>query len=185
MAGTRGGLGRIAAMVIGLAICVCLLLAGAARANRYVVVQCQAGATIDADWASTTAAKFYPDAYCDGSSGDHVKSFSRAAYDTVSGEQFSRWRWLAPQATYLTKVNGDWWHPPHDGMQQRIGSINWAGGFEPKLAADGTDTTQRFFELDFPVPVAGLEDRLLCARGGSPWCSLEDASWSGLKDLSI
>jgi hypothetical protein len=172
-------------MVIGLVVLICLLLAGTARANRYLVVQCQAGATIDADWADTTGAKFYPDAYCDGSAGDHVKSFSRAAYDTVSGEQFARWRWLAPSGTYLTKVNGDWWHTLHDGMQQRIGSINWAGGFESKLAADGTDTTQRFFELDFPVPVAGLEDRLLCARGSGQWCALEDASWSGLKDLSI
>ncbi|HVV90062.1 MAG TPA: hypothetical protein VHB53_06170 [Solirubrobacterales bacterium] len=185
MAGTRGGPGRIAAMAIGLVVCICLLLAGVARANRYLVIQCQAGAAIDADWADTTAAKFYPDAYCDGSAGDHVKSFSRAAYDTVSGGQFARWRWSAPQGTYLTKVNGDWWHALHDGMEQRIGSINWAGGFEPKLAADGTDTTQRFFELNFPVPVAGLEDRLLCARGGDKWCSLENASWSGLKDLAI
>jgi hypothetical protein len=172
-------------MVVGLVVLICLLLAGAARANRYLVVQCQAGAAIDADWADTTGSKFYPDAYCDGSAGDHVKSFSRAAYDSVSGEQFARWRWLAPSATYLTKVNGDWWHALHDGMEQRIGSINWAGGFESKLAANGTDTTQRFFELDFPVPVAGLEDRLLCARGSGSWCSLENASWSGLKDLSI
>jgi len=177
-------------MVIGLVVLtlvalICLLSAVAARANRYLVIQCQAGAVIDSDWADTTGAKFYPDAYCDGSAGDHIKSFSRAAYDTVSGEQFARWRWLAPQATYLTKVNGDWWHALHDGMEQRIGSINWAGGFEPKLVANGTDTTQRFFELNFPVPVAGLEDRLLCARGGDKWCSLESASWSGLKDLSI
>lgn len=186
MVGTRGGAGRIAAMAIGLAVLLCLLAAGEARGARYVVLQCQAGAGVDADWwDSTGGAKFRPDAYCDGGSGDHAKSFTRDGAATVSGEQFARWRWLAPAGTYLTKVSGDWWHALHDGIEQRIGSINWAGGFEPKLGANGTDTTQRYFELDFPVPVAGLEDRLLCARGSSQWCSLADTSWSGIKELRI
>jgi hypothetical protein len=186
MVGTRGGVGRIAAMAVGLVACLCLLLAGEARGARYVVIQCAAGAGVDADWwDSTGGAKFRPDAYCDGGSGDHAKSFTRDGAATVSGEQFARWRWLAPQGTYLTKASGDWWHALHDGMEQRIGSINWAGGFEPKLEANGTDTTQRYWELDFPVPVAGIEDRLLCARGGSTWCSLEDPSWSGDKELRI
>ncbi|HVT00527.1 MAG TPA: Ig-like domain-containing protein [Solirubrobacterales bacterium] len=186
MAGTRGGVGRIVAMVAGLAICVCLLLAGTARANRYLVIQCKPGAGVDADWwDSTGGAKFYPDAYCDGGSGDHAKSFTRSGASTVSGEQFARWRWLAPAGTYLTKISGDWWHALHDGMEQRLGSINWAGGFEPKLGANGTDTTQRYFELGFPVPVAGFEDRLLCARGGDKWCSLGEQSWSGIKDMTI
>ncbi len=186
MAGTRGGVGRIAAMAIGLVVCACLLLAGEARGARYEVIQCAAGAGVDADWwDSTGGAKFRSDAYCDGGAGDHAKSFTRDGAATVSGEQFARWRWLAPPGTYLTKVSGDWWHALHDGMEQRIGSINWAGGFEPKLGANGTDTTQRYFELGFPVPVAGIEDRLLCARGADKWCSLEDPSWSGDKELRI
>jgi hypothetical protein len=173
-------------MAIGLVVCACLLLAGEARGARYAVIQCAAGAGVDADWwDSTGGAKFRPDAYCDGGAGDHAKSFTRDGAATVSGEAFARWRWLAPSGTYLTKVSGDWWHALHDGMEQRIGSINWAGGFEPKLAANGTDTTQRYWELNFPVPVAGIEDRLLCARGAAQWCSLDEPSWSGDKELRI
>jgi hypothetical protein len=186
MVGTRGGLGRIAAMAVGLVVCACLLLAGEARGARYVVVQCQYGVAYDAEWwDSTGGAKFRPDAYCDGGAGDHLKSFTRDAAVSVSGEQFARWRWPAPSGTYMTKASGDFWHALHDGMEQRIGNINWAGGFEAGVGANATDTVERYFELNFPVPVAGLEDRLLCARGGDKWCSLEDPSWSGIANLTL
>ena len=59
-------------MAIGLAVALALLAAGQARANRYLVAQCQGGAGVDADWGDTTGgAKFRPDAFCDGGSGDH------------------------------------------------------------------------------------------------------------------
>jgi hypothetical protein len=35
------------------------------------------------------------------------------------------------------------------------------------------------------VPVAAIEDRLLCARAESKWCSLEAGSWSSLRGLTI
>jgi hypothetical protein len=186
MAGTRGGLGRIAAMALALTVGLVLLFAGAARGARYQVVQCQAGAGADADWwDSTGAGKFGADAFCasDGE-GDHLQSRTDIG-GTVSGTRFARWRWLAPAGTYLTRVSGAWWHVLHDGFEQRIGAVNWAGGFEPLIAADAPDTPQRFFELAFPVPVAGLEDRLLCARGEDKWCSLAEQSWTADRLLSF
>jgi hypothetical protein len=186
MAGTRGGLGRIAAMVVGLVVCLCLVLAGTARAARYIVVECQLGVGTDGQWWDSTGAdKFRPDAFCGGGEGDHLKSFSRDGAGTVSGNRFARWLWPAPVGTYMTGINGVWWHALHDGMEQRIGAINWAGGFEPLLAANGTDTVERFFAMGFPVPVAGLEDRLLCARAEGNWCSLADPSWSALRALTV
>jgi hypothetical protein len=40
MSGTRGGLARIVAMGIGLAVALLLLIAGEARAGKYEVAQC-------------------------------------------------------------------------------------------------------------------------------------------------
>ena len=137
MSGTRGGLGRIVAMGIGLAVALLLLVAGEARAGKYAVAQCGWYVGADADWADTTGgAKFRPDAYCvppagaDPFDGAHLKSFTRDGQGTVSGTRFARWRWVAPAGTGITQVRGTWWHTLHDGIEQRIGVDNWAGGFD-------------------------------------------------------
>ena len=54
MSGTRGGIGRIVAMGIGLAVALLLLAAGEAKAGKYEVAQCGWGVGADADWADTT-----------------------------------------------------------------------------------------------------------------------------------
>ena len=84
MSGTRGGLGRIVAMGIALALALLLLAAREARAGKYAVAQCGWHVGADADWADTTGgAKFRPDAYCatppgaDPFDGAHLKSFTR------------------------------------------------------------------------------------------------------------
>jgi hypothetical protein len=192
MSGTRGGVGRIVAMGIGLAVALVLFLAAEARAGKYAVAQCGWYVGADAEWADTTGgAKFRPDGYCvpplgaDPFDGAHLKSLTRESEGTVSGNRFARWRWLAPSGTGITQIRGTWWHALHDGMEQRIGAINWGGGFEPFLSAAGTDTAPREFVTGFPIPVAGIEDRLLCARADSKWCSLSPASWSGLRAVTI
>ena len=192
MSGTRGGAGRIVAMAIGLAAILALAVAGEARAGKYAVAQCGWYVGADADWAdSTGGAKFRPDGYCappagaDPFDGVHLKSFTREGQVTVSGTRFARWRWVAPPGTGITQVRGTWWHALHDGLEQRIGAGNAAGGFDPFLTASTTDTTLREFSKGFPAPVPALEDRLLCARGESKWCSLDPPSWSGLRALTI
>lgn len=192
MSRTRGGVGRILAMGIGLAVVVLLAAAGEARAGSYRVAQCGWYVGADADWADTTGgAKFRSDAYCqsptgsDAFAGVHMKSFGREGAGTVTGNRFARWRWTAPPGAAITQVRGSWWHALHDGMEQRIGGINWGGGFESFLAADGTDLTPREFNRGFSPPAAAIEDRLLCARAESRWCDLQPGSWSAINGLTI
>jgi hypothetical protein len=191
MSGTRGGLGRIVAMGIALALALLLLAAREATAGKYDVAQCGWHLDADADWADTTGgAKFRPDAWCatppgaDPFDGAHMKSFTKGG-STVSGTRFARWRWVAPPTTGITRVSGTWWHTLHDGMEQRIGTDGWNGDFSPFAAAGGTDVTPRAFVAGFGSPQPALEDRLLCARAESKWCSIEPDSWSAVRALTI
>lgn len=191
MSGTRGGVGRIVAMGVGLALALLLLLAAEARAGKYTVAQCGWYVGADADWADTTGgAKFRPDGYCvppgggDPFDGSRLKTFTREGQATVTGTRYARWRWNAPAGTAITQVRGTWWHALHDGIEQRVGGIG-GGGFTPFLSAASTDTTPREFVAGFASGVAAIEDRLLCARAESKWCSLDAVSWGGLRALTI
>jgi hypothetical protein len=192
MSGTRGGLARIVAMGIGLAVALLLLAAGEARAGKYAVAQCGWYVGADAGWGDTTGgAKFRPSSYCvppagaDPFDGVHVKSFTRDGQGTVSGTRFARWRWVAPPGTGITQVRGTWWHALHDGLEQRLGVDPGNGGFEVFAAADGTDVVLREFAAGFATPKAAFEDRLLCAKAENKWCSLDVGSWSALRALTI
>jgi hypothetical protein len=178
-------------MGIALALALLLLAAREATAGKYSVAQCGWHVDADAGWADTTGgAKFRSDAWCatpagaDPFDGAHMKSFTRGG-GTVSGTRFARWRWQAPPGTGITRVSGTWWHTLHDGMEQRIGASTWSGGFEPFAAADGTDVTPREFAVDFGSWAPAIEDRLLCARAESKWCSLDSDSWSAVRALTI
>ncbi len=191
MSGTRGGLGRIVAMGVALALALLLLAAREATAGKYSVAQCGWHLDADADWADTTGgAKFRPDAWCatpagsDPFDGAHMKSFTKGG-PTVSGTRFARWRWVAPPTSGITRVSGTWWHALHDGMEQRIGVGTWSGGFEPFASAGGTDVTPRGFVAGFSSPQPALEDRLLCARAENKWCNIESDSWSAIRALTI
>ena len=192
MSGTRGGYGRIVGAGIGLAVALLLLAAGEAKAGKYAVAQCGWYVGADADWADTTGgAKFRQDAWCvppagaDPFDGAHLKSFTKDGQSTVSGTRFGRWRWSAPPGTGITQIRGTWWHTLHDGMEQRVGAVDGGGNFSAFAAAATTDTTPREFVAGFSSPMAAIEDRLLCARGESKWCSLDPGSWSALRAVTI
>jgi hypothetical protein len=192
MSGTRGGVGRIVAMGIALALALLLLVAKEATAGKYSVAQCGWHIGSDAGWAdSTGGAKFRSDAYCatpleaDPFDGAHLKSLTRDGQGTVSGTRYARWRWDAPPGTGITRVSGTWWHALHDGIEQRIGAANWNGGFDAFAAASSTDVTPREFVAGFSPAMPAIEDRLLCARAESKWCSLEPGSWSAVRALTI
>jgi hypothetical protein len=192
MSGTRIAVGRIVALGVLLAMSVLLLAAAKASAGTYRVAQCGWYVGADASWAETTGgAKFRSDAYCvppigsDAFAPAHLKSLTREGQATVSGTRFARWRWDAVPGTKIMQVRGSWWHALHDGMEQRLGGVNWGGGFEPFLQAAITDTTPREFSRGFPIGVAAFEERLLCARSEDKWCSLESSSWSGLRGLTL
>jgi hypothetical protein len=192
MSGTRGGLARVIAMGLALALALLLLAAKEATAGKYSVAQCGWHVGTDAGWAdSTGGAKFRPDAYCaappgaDPFAGVHMKSFTRDGQATVSGTRYARWRWEAPPGTGISRVSGTWWHALHDGIEQRIGVGTWNGGFDAFAAAASTDVTPREFVAGFSPAMPALEDRLLCARAESKSCSLAPGSWSALRALTI
>ncbi len=192
MSGTRGGFGRILAMGVALALALLLLAAKEASAGKYSVAQCGWHVGADAGWAdSTGGAKFRSDSFCatspeaDPFDGAHLKSFTRDGQGTVSGTRYARWRWQAPAGTGITRVSGSWWHALHDGIEQRIGTATWNGGFDPFATASTTDTTPRGFVAGFSPAQPALEDRLLCARIESKWCSLDPGSWSAVRALTI
>jgi hypothetical protein len=192
MSGTRGGLARIVAMGIALALALLLLGAREATAGKYAVAQCGWYVGADAAWADTTGgAKFRPDAWCvppagqDPFAGAHLKSITRDGQSTVSGTRYARWRWDAPWGASISQIRGTWWHSLHDGMEHRIGVNTWSGGFDVFASAATTDTTPREFVAGFNPPQPSLEDRLLCARAESKWCSLDAGSWSAIRALTI
>lgn len=193
MSHSKFAFGKIVVLGVLLAASMLLLAAAKASAGKYQVAQCGWFAGADANWADTTGGtKFRPDAYCvpppgsDPFDGIHMKSFTRDGQGTVSGTRFARWRWEAPSSTAgITAVRGTWWHALHDGMEQRLGGVNWSGAFAPSLSAGDTDTTLRDFSIGFSSPLAAFEDRLLCARAESKWCSLDPGSWSGLRALTL
>ncbi|HEV7400478.1 MAG TPA: hypothetical protein VGN84_09425 [Solirubrobacterales bacterium] len=192
MSGTRGGLARLVAMGLALALALLLLAAKEATAGKYAVAQCGWYIGADATWAdSTGGAKFRPDGWCvppagqDPFDGAHLKSFTRDGQGTVSGTRYARWRWEAPAGAGISQVRGTWWHALHDGMEQRIGVGTWNGGFDVFAAAGGTDTTPREFVAGFNPAQPALEDRLLCAKAESKWCSIDPGSWSAIRALTI
>jgi hypothetical protein len=179
-------------MGIGLAVALLLAIVAEARAGKYEVAQCGWYVGADANWADTTGGvKFRPDAWCvppagaDPFDGAHMKSLTREGESTVSGTRFARWRWEAPAGTGISQVRGTWWHALHDGLEQRIGVGNWNGGFDVFAAAGGTDVAPREFVAGFNPAQPALEDRLLCAKAESKWCSLDPGSWSSIRALTI
>jgi len=188
----RHGLGRTLALGVALGLALLLLVAKEASAGKYAVAQCGWYIGADASWADTTGgAKFRPDAWCvppagqDPFDGTHLKSFTRDGQATVSGTRFARWRWEAPAGTGITQVRGTWWHALHDGIEQRLGAAGASGGFDVFASAGATDTAPHEFVAGFSTPRLAFENRLLCARAESKWCSLEPGSWSAIRALTL
>jgi hypothetical protein len=183
---------RVVAIGLALALAMLLLAAKEATAAKYAVAQCGWYVGADASWGDTTGGvKFRPDSWCvppagrDPFDGVHMKSFTRDGQSTVSGTRFARWRWEAPAGTGISQVRGTWWHALHDGIEQRIGVGTWNGGFDVFAAAGATDTIPREFVAGVSPPQPALEDRLLCARAESKWCSLEPGSFAAIRALTI
>lgn len=112
MAGTRGGLGRIAAMVIGLAVVLMLVLAGAARAGTYKVAQCGwgVGAELDPSVPRAEGDAFYlHPIYCTSPpAGVPAGLAFDAGFANDSDQGIARGRWIAPSGTTLTGVRFTW-----------------------------------------------------------------------------
>jgi hypothetical protein len=127
MIGTRGGLGRIAAMVIGLAVVLLLALAGEARAGVYRAAQCGwgVGAELDPTYPATEGTAFSLNAAaCVPPPGSGPGAMRLEAGVAASGSfGLARARWVAPAGTSFRAARLTWSGEPRWG--------NWYGlGFD-------------------------------------------------------
>ncbi|HVW47528.1 MAG TPA: hypothetical protein VHA76_10780, partial [Solirubrobacterales bacterium] len=123
-AGTRGGLGRVAAMVVGLALVLMLAMVGEARAGTYRVAQCGwgVGAELDPTVSPTTGTAFSLDAStCPAPPGAvaGMKLEGAVASDGLLGQ--ARARWIAPSGTRFAGVHLVWVGNLQTGFWEGLG----------------------------------------------------------------
>jgi hypothetical protein len=186
MAGTRGGVGRIAAMAIALAVLLLLALAGTARAGVFQVAQCGwgIGTDLDSTMPAIEGSGFRLDPGGCGApigSGPVGMGFEGAvAPDGVRG--IARARWVAPPGTTFTAAHLTWFGSAEPG--------NWYGL--------GTDVDNRFqiladsfgrtppARLDLPIEghAWAVEAWLQCLMSGpSVDCTRSTPSTMWLREL--
>lgn len=125
MTGTRGGLGRIVAMVIGLAVVLLLVLAGEARAGLYRVVQCGwgVGAELDPTYPGTEGTAFSLNAAaCVPPPGSGPGAMRLEAGVAPAGTPgLARARWVAPAGTSFRAARLSWSGEPGWGLWHLLG----------------------------------------------------------------
>lgn len=167
-AGTRGGLGRVAAMVVALAVVLVLALAGEARAGTYRVAQCGWGVGVDLD-------PTYPPAEGPGFTLDAapcaqpiglaplgMKLEGAVAPDGTQG--LARARWVAPPGTTLTHAHLTWWGYAPEGIWQMI--LVDVGAKTHVLASAGESTEVTALDLPIEAGAWAFEAFLQCVFGG-------------------
>jgi hypothetical protein len=129
--GTRG-VGRLAAMVIALAVVACLLLAGEARAGTYRVAQCGwgLGAELDPTFPTAEGSAFSLNAtLCappPGTGPAGMKLEGGVAPDGALG--LARARWVAPAGTRFAAAHLTWSGTPQPGNWQGL-AVDIGGEF--------------------------------------------------------
>jgi hypothetical protein len=167
MTGTRGGSGRVAAMVLALAVILMLVLADAARAGTYRVAQCGwgLGADLDRTLPATEGVGFSvnPTACVSPISGVPAMRFEGAVtIDGVTG--LARARWVAPPGTRFSAVRLTWWGSPQAGNWQGLGVD--VGDEYRLLASSWTNVAPTAVELPIAGQAWGFEAFLQCLLGG-------------------
>jgi hypothetical protein len=186
--GTRGGVGRLAAMVIGLATVLLLLAAGDARAGLYRVAQCGwgVGAELDPTYPATEGTAFsLNSAACSpppGSGPAGMRFEGGIAPDGVLG--LARARWVAPPGTSFRAAHVTWSGSPQPGNWQGIGVDV---GSEFHLVAS---TFTSIAPTPVDLPIAGgawaIEAFLQCLLGGPVvGCTRSTASSMRLAELTL
>ena len=174
-------------MGIGLAVAVLLLVAGEARAGKYAVAQCGWYVGADADWADTHRRRQVPPRRLLRAAGRGRPLRRRPPEEPHPRRPGHRLRHpLRPLA-----LGGAAGHRDHarcaapggtrstTGSSSGSASVTWRRRLRRRSWPPPAPTsTPREFVAGFTPPVPAFEDRLLCARAESKWCSLEPGSWS-------
>jgi hypothetical protein len=186
--GTRGGLGRIAAMAIALAVLLLLAATGEARAGTYRVAQCGwgAGAELDPTYPATEGTAFSLNAATcappPGTGPAGMRFEAGVAPDGVLG--LARARWVAPAGTIFRAAHLLWSGNPRPGIWQALG-FDVGSQFNLVASSDvGTGPTP----IDVPIegPAWAFEALLQCYLGG-PYvgCTRSTASTMRLSVLTF
>ncbi len=188
MSGTRGGLGRIAAMAIGLAVLLLLALAGEARAGLYQVAQCGwgIGAELDPTFPATEGTAFSLNAAAcsppPGSGPAGMRFEGGVAPDGVLG--LARARWIAPPGTSFRAAHLTWSGSPQPGNWQGLG-VDVGSQFH--ILADAyTSTAPTPVDLSIDGAAWAFEAWLQCLLGGPVvGCTRSVASTMRLSGLTF
>ncbi len=165
MTGTRGGLGRIAAMVVGLAVVLLLALAGEARAGVYRVAQCGwgVGAELDPTYPATEGTAFSLNAAAcvppPGPWDAAMKFEAEVAPAGIFGR--ARARWVAPAGASFRAVRLNWSGEPQWGNWDALGFD--VGDQFKLLALNGTSTAPTPVDLPIEGSAWAFEAWLSCA----------------------
>jgi hypothetical protein len=180
--GTRGGVGRIAAMAIGLAVLSMLVLADAARAGTYEVAQCGwgVGAALDVRTSEGHGGGVVggPCASGPSSSGELRLELPRAEGpgDAV------RAGWKAAPGTGIVGVRAFWDGGLPPGFRQEIGT-GTANNFLPFAGAVGV-TRPGPVVLDLPLAVDWLDLRISCVAAAGQ-CVPAPTPWAELWEVDL
>ncbi|HVX33685.1 MAG TPA: hypothetical protein VHA80_11155, partial [Solirubrobacterales bacterium] len=184
MAGTRGGLGRVVAMVVGLVVLICGLLAGTARAGDYAVAQCGWGVGVELDPSlprTEGEAAYLRPGFCNGAAPGSPPGMEfdlGIAYDGVQG--IARARWAAPPGTSFVGARFTWTGQLAVEVLQIAGIVD-DKGFEGIAIEVGHSAPLLVAKAFYPVPA--FEVRLECLLLGPDGCvrSVPSSLWlSGL-----
>ena len=184
--GTRGGVARVAAMAIGLAVVLLALATGEARAGLYRVVQCGwgVGAELDPSRSATEGTAFTLNSYtCTLPPGQAGMRFEGAfALDGMTG--LARARWIAPAGTSFTAADLIWSGSPQPGNWQGIGVDT--GNEYRVLASAFTAIAPTPLDLRIDGSAWGFEAFLQCLTGGAVFgCTRSVPSTMWLRDLTF
>jgi hypothetical protein len=184
--GTRGGIGRIAAMAIGLAVVLLLAAGGEARAGTYRVAQCGwgVGAELDPSMAVTEGTAFSLDpAGCTAAPGSGPVGMGFEGAVAPDGSRgLARARWIAPPGTSFTAAHVTWFGSPQAGNWQGLG-VDVEARFQI-LASSWTSTAPARLDLPIEGHAWAFEAWLQCLLSGPAVdCTRSVASTMRLRDL--
>jgi hypothetical protein len=185
-AGTRGGVGRISAMAVGLAVLLVLVPTGEARAGVYEVAQCGwgVGAELDPSMAATEGLGFSLDpAGCMAAPGSGPVGMGFEGGVAPDGARgLARARWIAPPGTSFTAAHVTWFGNPQAGNWQGLG-VDVEARFHV-LAESWTSTGPARLDLPIEGHAWAFEAWLQCLLSGPAVdCTRSVASTMRLREL--
>ena len=186
-AGTRGGPGRVAAMVIGLVVVLVLVAAGVARAGTYEVAQCGWGLGAELDPSAARAegdAFFLHPTYCTQTQAGRQSGMAfEAGYAFEADQGIARARWVAPSGTSFAAARFVWEAQQAPGFWYVAGVDDGTGYYGFAWGVSDVGATQ--VSSAVPRPAGAFEVRFECLNPQLLGCDRSEWSLLTLRDLIL